>query len=288
MEGAADIQSKPPLPNASIDLTDLSDDDDTPQSGVVSASTAAPGVSHPGASTPHATLGPPPNAQASSIPLFASTVAPSPSSASTPTQPSVVATPTGDSDIQITGSNFPSASSSKQRGPIPAGLFTSRPMDNTTLGAMAQAGAANGDGASSFYSANGMLQIPSGAGPVSSGSNGVSVASAIDLTKQTFPSPPPAPDNKRTLCIGAVQSRAMVLYPSPAIYLGEAQPLGAKEKFHLINYLGAELIKVKLKVSRPRPSPCPDRSLTSSYDNQVPRQDPMSHGLRFTNQSYRS
>lgn len=88
------------------------------------------------------------------------------------------------------------------------------------------------------------------AGPSRNGNGyaGASAASAIDLTSVKLPSPPPIPDSKRPICIGAVQSRAITLYPSPAIMIGQDPPAGAREKFHLVNFIGAELIKVKLKV----------------------------------------
>ena len=80
------------------------------------------------------------------------------------------------------------------------------------------------------------------------GTNGHTADSAIDLTNVRLPSPPPVKDTKKPICIGAVQSRAIVLYPSPAIVAGAEPPPNVKEKFSTIMYNGAELIKAKLKV----------------------------------------
>ena len=88
---------------------------------------------------------------------------------------------------------------------------------------------------------NGMSQ------PADTIANGSTSASAIDISR--FPSPPPVPDNKRPICIGAISSRAIMLYPSPAAIIGTPPPPRAKEKFNLIEYLGAEFLRVKLKVS---------------------------------------
>ena len=79
---------------------------------------------------------------------------------------------------------------------------------------------------------------------------GGSAASAIDLESMRIPTPPPVPySDKRPICIGALHSRAMMLYPSPAAMIGAAPPVGHRERFHVVSYLGAELLKVKLKVS---------------------------------------
>ena len=91
-------------------------------------------------------------------------------------------------------------------------------------------------------------------GPTHSESSmGDSAASAIDLTQARLPSPSPASDSKRPVCIGSIQSRAIMLYPSPAAIVGAGPPPGAKESFQTVMYMGAELLKVKLKVVH-RPS----------------------------------
>jgi SWI/SNF-related matrix-associated actin-dependent regulator of chromatin subfamily A3 len=94
--------------------------------------------------------------------------------------------------------------------------------------------------------------VSNGAGPssfVSNGLNGRSLDQAIDLTQIRLPSPPPL-ETKKPICIGAVQSRAIMLYPSHAAMAG-AQPLpGSREKFMTLMYHGAELLRVKLKVRR--------------------------------------
>lgn len=77
---------------------------------------------------------------------------------------------------------------------------------------------------------------------------GISASSAIDLTNVRIPSPPPGSD-KKPLCIGSIQSRAVMLYPSPAAVIGAQAPEGSKEKYQTVLFRGAELLKVRLKVS---------------------------------------
>ena len=77
--------------------------------------------------------------------------------------------------------------------------------------------------------------------------NGVSSSDAIDLTGPNLPSPPPTHD-KSPLCIGSIMSRAMVFYPSDAIYFGKHPAPGAPEQWDVVEFRGAELLKVKLKV----------------------------------------
>ncbi|ORX34003.1 SNF2 family N-terminal domain-domain-containing protein [Kockovaella imperatae] len=92
----------------------------------------------------------------------------------------------------------------------------------------------------------------------SSQSAGMSASSAIDITSR--PSPPPAQptySDKKPICIGAIHSRAIMLYPSQAAIVGSSPPPGSREKFHLVNYLGAELLKVKLKLRIPGQDPRP-------------------------------
>lgn len=77
---------------------------------------------------------------------------------------------------------------------------------------------------------------------------------AIDLTKVRIPSPPPS-QPKSTVCIGAVRSRAIMLYPSPAAVVGAVPPAGTKERFTVLQYMGSELLRVKLKVSKKKTRP---------------------------------
>lgn len=84
--------------------------------------------------------------------------------------------------------------------------------------------------------------------------NGGSSSSAIDLTNVRLPSPPPVSD-KRPICIGSLQSRVIMVYPSHAAVIGAQAPEGAKERYQTVIYRKAELLKVKLKVSRAKQSP---------------------------------
>lgn len=79
---------------------------------------------------------------------------------------------------------------------------------------------------------------------------GHTMETAIDLTQVRIPSPPPT-QPKSTVCIGAVRSRAIMLYPSPAAVIGASPPPGSKERFTVLQYMGSELLRVKLKVSQP-------------------------------------
>jgi hypothetical protein len=75
------------------------------------------------------------------------------------------------------------------------------------------------------------------------------MSSAIDLTNIRIPSPPPAQNPKHPMCIGALVSRAIMLYPSEAALIGAQAREGTKERFEVRHWRGAEFLKVKLKVS---------------------------------------
>ncbi|KAK8847498.1 hypothetical protein IAR55_005356 [Kwoniella newhampshirensis] len=77
---------------------------------------------------------------------------------------------------------------------------------------------------------------------------GVDPSSAIDLTNLRIPSPPPRPANdKSPICIGSLLSSALMLYPSPAVLIGAQPPSGSRERFDVVEYKGAEMLRVKLK-----------------------------------------
>ena len=80
---------------------------------------------------------------------------------------------------------------------------------------------------------------------------GISASSAIDLTTTRIPSPSPVSD-QRPVCIGSLQSRAIMLYPCAAAVVGQQPPEGSKERYQTIIYRDAELLRVKLKVSLER------------------------------------
>ncbi|EIW71155.1 hypothetical protein TREMEDRAFT_27733 [Tremella mesenterica DSM 1558] len=94
------------------------------------------------------------------------------------------------------------------------------------------------------------------------GTVGANSASAIDLTRTNIRTPPPVPD-KRPLCIGAIMSRALIFYPTPPIFTGNRAPQGSPEQWDVIDYLGAELIKVKLKYRKAGAAPRRDEVWTS-------------------------
>ncbi|WVW78313.1 hypothetical protein I302_100267 [Kwoniella bestiolae CBS 10118] len=78
-------------------------------------------------------------------------------------------------------------------------------------------------------------------------SAGTDASSAIDLTTRNIPSPPPQNNDKRPICIGAIWSQAIMLYPCPAVLVGAQSPPDSKERYDVVNYKGAELLRVKLK-----------------------------------------
>jgi hypothetical protein len=84
------------------------------------------------------------------------------------------------------------------------------------------------------------------AGP-SKSSDGLSSSSAIDLTSN-IPSPTAQPHNpKKPIFIGAITTDVYMLYPNPVVYIGAACPED-KERLDVVQYRGAEFMKVKLKV----------------------------------------
>ena len=202
----------------SIDLTDLPDDDQSINHGPSEHRT-----NHIDARISHHPLNP----SSPSIPHITSSPSSSRQLSQTPLAQTPSSLPTGsrqDYDIEITGTKITSLVSrfGSHLSPYPS---------KHTIVSSPYRGTMNGNG-------------PSG----SIGSNGSSAEQAIDLTNVRLPSPPPL-EQKKPLCIGAVQSRAIMLYPSHAAVVG-AQPLpGSREKFMTLMYHGAELLRVKLKVS---------------------------------------
>lgn len=80
--------------------------------------------------------------------------------------------------------------------------------------------------------------------------NGASASSAIDLTSGYVPAPSQhVLDPRRPICIGAIMSRVFSIYPPEIAVVGAQPPSGTKERLHMVNLRGADLIKVKLKVS---------------------------------------
>jgi hypothetical protein len=77
---------------------------------------------------------------------------------------------------------------------------------------------------------------------------GTSASSAIDLTSAQILSPPPQSDAKKPVCIGSLISRVIMLYPAAAAIVGAEPPEGVKERYEVVQYRGAEFLKVKLKV----------------------------------------
>lgn len=88
------------------------------------------------------------------------------------------------------------------------------------------------------------------AGPSNYATNGSTQRDAIDLTNR--PSPPPAPPqpsvDRKPLCIGAIQSKVTMIYPSPAVVIGK-DVQSSRENLVVIPYRGAEMLKVRLKAS---------------------------------------
>ncbi|WVQ83192.1 hypothetical protein IAT38_005331 [Cryptococcus sp. DSM 104549] len=76
---------------------------------------------------------------------------------------------------------------------------------------------------------------------------GTDASSAIDLTSRNIPSPPPPSDEKKPLCIGSIRSAALMIYPCAAVVIGALPPPGSREKYDVVNFRGAEMLKVKLK-----------------------------------------
>jgi len=86
--------------------------------------------------------------------------------------------------------------------------------------------------------------------PVAGPSNdGFSSSSAIDLTSN-MPSPVTPHNPKKPIFIGAITTDLFMLYPSPIVYIG-AQCPEDKERLEVVQYRGAEFLKVKLKVCLP-------------------------------------
>ncbi|WRT64679.1 uncharacterized protein IL334_001613 [Kwoniella shivajii] len=87
--------------------------------------------------------------------------------------------------------------------------------------------------------------------PHSIGVNGISAgtdaSSAIDLTSRNIPSPPPPSNDKKPICIGAIWSHVIMLYPCSAVLVGAQPPPEGKERYDVVECRGAELIRVKLK-----------------------------------------
>ncbi len=104
-------------------------------------------------------------------------------------------------------------------------------------------GYANGNGSGKVNgNGNGMQGSMSMSTPNFAGT----ATSPIDVT-QNLPSP--RNDSKKPICIGAIMSRGIILYPSEAIIAGSRPPPHSKERYDLVDFRGAEMLRVKLKVS---------------------------------------
>ncbi|WWC86799.1 uncharacterized protein L201_001678 [Kwoniella dendrophila CBS 6074] len=175
-------------------------------------------------------------------------------------QPHLASNDTIDSNgIVYTGSNMKSPSSASVAGPSKQiGGFSQ--LANGNASSSSSAGAVwPPNSNNSFIGSNSNSQqsqrIPHAIGvnglpppsSHSSSSTGKDASSAIDLTSRNIPSPPPPNVDKQPICIGALWSQAIMLYPCPAVVVGAQPPQGSKERYDVVDYRGAELLRVKLK-----------------------------------------
>lgn len=87
---------------------------------------------------------------------------------------------------------------------------------------------------------------------VSNGTGNGDGSSSAPIDVDSMPARPiapamPQPNSKKAVCIGAFMSRAIMLYPNAAVEVGSTPPPGSR--WTIINYKGAEMIHVKLRVS---------------------------------------
>jgi hypothetical protein len=99
----------------------------------------------------------------------------------------------------------------------------------------------NGNGSPTIYTPRTAVPHPS---PTN---NGASSSAPIDFTSDNIPSPPRY-EPKQPIFIGAITTECFMLYPSPVVYLG-GQSHDPSERLELVRAVGAEFLKVKLKVS---------------------------------------
>jgi hypothetical protein len=240
-------------PSASIDLTGESDGEDEGNAQASSSTQARIPLPQTSTRPSHITLSP------SNIPHRSFHPNPQPSHPSLSpfsTSPYQRHRPT-EEDVQFTGSNM-----------ITPPYIPNNPMNGhryhpngsgISPGQMYQSQNILGSGAEMGWSSNSALRppIPS---YNTMGMNGPSPSPYATYSTPPYPmnndiqthttwTAPPGRE-KKVICIGAVNSTVTMLYTAPAAEIG-MQPLpGVKERYTVVQYRGAETLKVKLKVSK--------------------------------------
>jgi hypothetical protein len=134
---------------------------------------------------------------------------------------------------------------SRQHPPNGNGMIHPRPYQDPSL----FRSYSNGNG-SHFQSPNNQSstiyspRMPPPSPAAGPSNDGFSSTSAIDLTSSTVPSPSEH-NPKKPIFIGAVTTDVFMLYPSSAVFIGATDE---KEHLDIVHHLGAEFLKVKLKV----------------------------------------
>lgn len=113
-------------------------------------------------------------------------------------------------------------------------------------------GSGHGNGSPHFqspYAGSSTIYSPRQHPPAGPSNDGFSSTSAIDLTSNNLPSPSAPHNPKKPVFIGAVTTDIFMLYPCPVVFIGAPAP-DDREFLDVVNFRGAEFLKVKLKVSR--------------------------------------
>jgi hypothetical protein len=113
-------------------------------------------------------------------------------------------------------------------------------------------GNGNGSGSSHFqspFAGSSTIYSPRPQPPAGPSNDGFSSTSAIDLTSNNLPSPAIPHNPKKPVFIGAVTTDVFMLYPCPIVFIG-APSTDEKEFLEVVQFRGAEFLKVKLKVGR--------------------------------------
>lgn len=104
----------------------------------------------------------------------------------------------------------------------------------------------------------------------SSSSNNGHYNGAIDLTGDTTPvifrPPSPSPDERLPVCIGSIDTQALIMYPLPMLEFNHDTAALVNAREVRVDLGGREFLKVKLKYKKPAPGDANDKGQIAISD----------------------
>ncbi|BEI89113.1 uncharacterized protein CcaverHIS019_0204750 [Cutaneotrichosporon cavernicola] len=248
-----------------IDLTDLSDSDDSPIP--VAGPSGPPGLAarRPGAPNvwPSSRLSEGAKDSDDDFTITASTPAKpivNPMFGSFPAS-SGVAGPSG-TQFSPLGSSLASASEAAHRAGF---AHFGRPNVNGSSNGASNSGVVgNSNG---FATGSWVPSLSSSSSAPVAGAGDGSSSAPIDVDSMPVSRPPPPPNPKKAMCIGGFMTRAIMLYPTDAAVAGVKPKAG--QRWNIVTFKGAEMIHVKLRLRKAGDQPRPDEPWTSVSQDTI-------------------